>query len=95
MHAQVPLTQVDPDGHALSQRPQWVLSLARVTQAPLHTVSMLLQESLQRPSLHTWFEAQVVPQAPQCWGLLRGLTHRSPHSVVPAAQRQRRAVVSH
>lgn len=37
--------------------------------------------------MQLWPVAQVLPQAPQAFGLLSVVTHTSPHKVCPTAQR--------
>ena len=69
----------------LPHSPQFCVSPARSTQAPLHRVSP--DRHAQVPAWHDSASAHGVPQAPQLLGLVCVLT-QAPPQVVPPAQLQ-------
>jgi hypothetical protein len=75
--------------HTVPQVPQFVLSLRKSTQAPLHAVKPG-EHSIVQPSLQTALPCSgtghTAPQAPQCAGLELKSTQLPLHDVSPAAQ---------
>ncbi len=62
-HAQAPVVQVAPVGHARPQAPQLVLLVCVFTQVPPQSVWPVGQP--QRPAVQVWPPPQRTPQAPQ------------------------------
>jgi hypothetical protein len=100
VNAQVPVSHDDDAwarvGHALPQRPQWATLVLVLVSHPLAMASSQLpkgaeqREMVQTPSEQPGSPltvVQTVPQPPQFWSLLWGLTQAPPQQRSPAAQR--------
>ena len=61
----MPAAQTWPALQALPQAPQFLLSVCRLAQVPLQSVSPLWQERAHVPAAQTWPALQALPQAPQ------------------------------
>jgi hypothetical protein len=98
-HVHVPLLHVAPEGHERPQVPQWEVSVSRLTQALLQSVSTgpasVVQSTLHVPLRHTGrpeLATQALPQVPQLFGSLRTAVQAPPlHMRSPAGQAQRPA----
>jgi hypothetical protein len=63
------------------QLPQCASSDCTSAQLPLQAVSPLEQPARQLPPSHTWFAAQLAPQAPQCSAVFVKSTQAPWHNV--------------
>jgi hypothetical protein len=86
-----PFVQVEPPPQMFPHLPQFPLSVASVTQAPLQFTCGALQELAQTPPLQTAVPpagggGQAFPQAPQLARLASVLMHCPPHIAWPVGQ---------
>lgn len=79
VQAHVLETHVSPPVHAVPHWPQSSELVARLTQAPVQSVSPVAHVSVQEPWEQTWEVAQTMPQPPQSFGSDVMSTHSLPH----------------
>jgi hypothetical protein len=72
--------------HALPQRPQWRLSLARFAQMSPHCICPAGHSSTQTPARQIWLPGHTLPQRPQFVGSVASVAHDRPHATCPAPQ---------
>jgi hypothetical protein len=77
------LEQAKPDGQAVPQLPQFLLSRVRSTHEAPQAVSLAGHESTQAPPEQANPEAQALPQLPQLVGSVCVFTQKLPQLVSP------------
>lgn len=83
-YRQSPPEQVRPVGQTLPQRPQFVLLVFRLTQAPPHIAVPAAHDKVQAPPEQTWPAAHTAPQRPQFAELELRFVQTPPQTTLPA-----------